>query len=391
MQATNTPPGPVLKGGKIKKNKTKRARAGTPARTRISTRPVPPSKAGTIWPKGSIVYICGVAREPFGPSDASLGGSEQAVVNLSAAWAALGHPVVVFGTVKECKKDGVEYRSIHALNLADTFDCAIFWRSNGIRLLPLIKARKRIVDLHDSWDPINYVPESQLLALTDIFMVKSKYHRELYKYIPDSKIKIVMNGVQVELFKSVINQIPESDRSPHRCIYTSTYERGLEPILKYTWPKIREAIPDATFDIYYGINRLVGTPLGISLKKLFRQPGVKEHGRISLEEVAEEKAKSAIHLYISNSPTEIDCISARESLLCGAVPVLGTDYVFKERDGIHVKGATSNPATYRAAAATVIEFLRDQDKLETKRKELYMSDTIVSWAEISKEWLKIIQ
>jgi len=348
---------------------------------------VPPSEVGSIWPKGSIVYICGVTREPFGPSDTSLGGSEQAVVNLSAAWAALGRPVVVFGTVKECKKDGVDYRSINRLNLADTFDCAIFWRSNGVRLLPLIKARKRIVDLHDSWDPTNYVAQSQLLELTDTFMVKSKYHRDLYKYIPDSKIKIVMNGVQVDLFRSVVEQIPESYRAPHRCIYASTYERGLEPMLRYTWPKIRAAIPDATFDIYYGMNRLAKTPLGKRLLKLFQQPGVKEHGRISLEQVAEEKAKSAIHLYISNSPTEIDCISVRESLICGSVPVLGTDYVFKERDGVHVKGSTSNPATYANAAATVIRLLKNQEELSKKRIELSKSDTIVSWEDIAKEWL----
>lgn len=378
LQASNIPPGPILKGGKTRKHIPRR---------QTTRRKIPTPNPGIKWPKGSIVYICGVTREAFGPSDKALGGSEQAVVNLSNCWASSGRLVVVYGTVKECHKDGVEYRSIHKLNLADTFDCVIFWRSNGVRLLPLIQARRRLVDLHDSWDPKNYVAEAQLLSLTDMFMVKSKYHRELYKYIPDSKIKIIMNGVQVDLFNTVIDKIPESDRSPHRCIYASTYERGLEPMLRYTWPKIRAAIPDATFDIYYGMNRLAKTPLGQKLHTLFKQPGVKEHGRISLEQIAEEKAKSAIHLYISNSPTEIDCISVRESLLCGSVPILSTDYVFRERDGVHVKGRTTNPATYKAAAATVIGLLKNQDALSKKRAELRKSDTIVSWETVAKEWL----
>lgn len=348
----------------------------------------PKSLKCQIWPKGSIVYICGVSPVKFGPNDKDLGGSEQAVVQLSQLWARKGRIVVVYGNVKECIKDGVEYRSIHKLNLADKFDCAIFWRSYGVRLLPLIQAKTRIVDLHDSWDPKAYVSPDQLLSLADKIMVKSKYHRSLYDYIPDSKIVTVMNGVQVPLFESIVSSVPESSRSPHRLIYASSYERGLEPLLRYTWPRIKKAIPDATFDIYYGMNRLAKTPLGSKLKTLFQQAGVKEHGRVSLETIAKEKAKSAIHLYISNSSTEIDCISVRESLICGSVPVLGNDYVFKERDGVHVNGSTDDMTTYKRAAKTVIDLLKNQDKLQKERSELYKSKTIVSWESVAEEWLK---
>jgi hypothetical protein len=351
---------------------------------------LPQSKPGVKWPYGSIVYICGACPVKFGPQDKDLGGSEQAVVQLSRCWAASGRPVVVYGNVKEGQHDGVDYRSFNELNLADTFDTAIFWRSFGVRLLPLVDAKKRIVDLHDSWDPKNYVSPSQFLEKADKVMVKSKYHRSLYKYIPDSKIHIVMNGVQVDLFESIIQKLPESKREPYRCIYASSYERGLEPILRHAWPKIKKAIPDATFDIYYGMNRLAKTPLGAKLKALFKQAGVKEHGRVSLEKIAEEKAKSAIHLYVSNSSTEIDCISVRESLLCGSVPVLGNDYVFKERDGLHVKGSTNSDTTYKRAGSVVINLMKDQAELVTVRDKLRKSDTIISWDEVAKEWLKVM-
>jgi len=351
---------------------------------------IPQSRPGTKWPTGSIVYICGTCPVKFGPHDKDLGGSEQAVVKLSQAWAAAGRPVVVYGNVKEGKHEGVDYRSIRELNLADTFDTAIFWRSYGVRLLPLVDAKQRIVDLHDSWDPKNYVSPGQLLEKTDKIMVKSQYHRSLYKYIPDSKIHIIMNGVQVDLFEKILKTVPESSREPHRLIYASSYERGLEPILRYAWPKIKKAIPDATFDIYYGMNRLAKTPLGAKLKVLFKQPGVKEHGRVSLETIAEEKAKSAIHLYVSNSSTEIDCISVRESLLCGSVPVLGNDYVFKERDGVHVQGSTNNDSTYKRAGNMVVNLLKDPIALAKKREELHKSDTIISWNDVASEWLKIM-
>lgn len=351
---------------------------------------IPKPNDGTKWPSGSIVYICGACPLKFGPSDKDLGGSEQAVVQLSRCWAEQGRAVVVYGKVKEGKYDGVEYRNIDELNLADTFDIAIFWRSFGIRLLPLVKARVRLIDLHDSWDPKNYVAPKQILELADYVMVKSKYHRSLYPYIPDSKIKIIMNGVQVSLFEDII-QKNLKERDPHRFIYASTYERGLEPILKYTWPRIKKEIPDATFHIFYGINRLAKTPLGIRLLKLFKQPGVYEHGRVDLKEIAEQKAISGFHLYVSNSPTEIDCISVRESLLCGSIPILGTDYVFNERDGIHVTGNTSNPTTYKKAASVVINSIKKGNEfLEKKRKEFTNSKTIISWEKVADMWSKCV-
>jgi glycosyltransferase involved in cell wall biosynthesis len=357
---------------------------------RVGTRKIPKSNEGTNWPRGSIVYICGACPMEFGPSDKDLGGSEQAVVQLSRCWAKNGRPVVVYGKVKEGMKDGVDYRNIDELNLADTFDIAIFWRSFGIRLLPLIKARLRLIDLHDSWDPKNYVAPKEILELADYVMVKSKYHRSLYPYIPDPKIKIIMNGVQVSLFEKILAKVPNEKRDPHRFIYASTYERGLEPILKYTWPKIKKAIPDATFHIFYGMNRLARTPLGARLFKLFKQPGVEEHGRVDLEEIAKQKAISGFHLYVSNSPTEIDCISVRESLLCGSIPVLGTDYVFGERDGIHITGSTDNSSTYKKAASVVIGSIkRGSEYLEKKRNEFKKSKTIISWETVSENWAKL--
>jgi glycosyltransferase involved in cell wall biosynthesis len=351
-------------------------------------RRVPNKIPGVIWPKGSIVYICGISSVPFSPLQKDLGGSEQAVVQLSKCWASIGRQVVVFGNVDEGTYDGVEYRLMKYLNLADTFDTAIFWRSYGIRMLPVITAKKCILDLHDSWDPKEYVPEKYILSMSDAIMVKSDYHRSLYKYVPDSKIHVVMNGVQTTLFNTVIKHIPESARDPHRFIYASSYDRGLEQLLMYTWPRIKTAIPDATFDIYYGMNRIAKTPLGAKLRTLFKQPGVKEHGRVSLERIAKEKAKSAIHLYVSNCSTEIDCISVRESLLCGSVPVIGTDYVFKERDGIHVTGSTNSPTTYKKAATVVIDYMNHPEKLEAKRELLRKSDTVISWEEVAKKWLQ---
>jgi hypothetical protein len=358
---------------------------------RQTRRKVPRVTKGNQWPSTSIVYICGAKPIAFGPHDTDLGGSEQAVVQLSAYWASQGFPVVVFGNVKECKVDGVEYRSISKLNLGDTFATAIFWRSFGIRLLPLIRAKRRIVDLHDSWDPRSYVSPKDLLSLVDMFMVKSNYHRSLYPYIPDSKIRCVMNGIQMDICESVSKKLDNSVREPFRLVYASNYERGLEPLLKYTWPKIIKEIPEAELHIYYGFNPNAKPAFITHMNQLFSQKGVKEHGKVSLKKIAEEKCRSSVHLYVSNSATEIDCISIRESLVCGSIPVIGTDYVFKERDGVHIKGSTKNILTYKRAGSAVVKLLKDQDKLEDLRERYKHSDTIMSWPEVGKEWIKVLR
>jgi hypothetical protein len=103
-----------------------------------------------------------------------------------------------------------------------------------------------------------------------------------------------------------------------------------------------------------------------------------------------QKARSGFHLYVSNSATEIDCISVRESLLCGSIPVLGTDYVFEERDGIHITGSTDNSTTYKKAASVVIGSIRrGPEYLEKKRKEFKKSKTIISWEKVSEMWSKV--
>jgi hypothetical protein len=72
------------------------------------------------------------------------------------------------------------------------------------------------------------------------------------------------------------------------------------------------------------------------------------------------------------------------------VPVLGNDYVFKERDGVHVNGSTNSDATYKRAATRVINLMKDQTELLTLRDKLRKSETIISWDEVAKEWLKIM-
>jgi hypothetical protein len=95
---------------------------------------------------------------------------------------------------------------------------------------------------------------------------------------------------------------------------------------------------------------------------------------------------SGFHLYLSTSDAEIDCISVRESLITGAIPILTTYGVFKERDGIHFDSADWNPMAYQNTARKLVEIMRDPS-IHGLRQQLKTSKSITTWKEIAGQWL----
>jgi len=120
------------------------------------------------------------------------------------------------------------------------------------------------------------------------------------------------------------------------------------------------------------------------MTQLLSQPGVMDHGRQPAHIVAREKHMSAFHLYITDTTAEIDCISVRESLVAGAIPLLADFGVFKEREGYHfdVKG----PQTYPQCAISILNLLQDKG-LDEYRAQLKGAKSIVSWPDVAKRWL----
>lgn len=148
------------------------------------------------WPKKSIVYFIGQGYEEWGPHtlDKGMGGSEEAVINLSREMAKLGYNVSVFGAVNEELQenpDGQHYVHYYPWRMFDTrdeFDTLIVWRApHGIDKL---NARVKILDVHDKLEAkdLPLYPDVQ-------YHFKSNYHRNLYPHIPDEKAKIIGNGI----------------------------------------------------------------------------------------------------------------------------------------------------------------------------------------------------
>lgn len=343
--------------------------------TRKNTKP-------KIWPDNSIVYFCSTAFEEWGPDslETGAGGSEEAVINLTKRWAAMGMDVTVYNNCPEEKTvDGVKWVRYERFNPRDMFNILISWRNNPF--MEEIVASTKLIDVHDV-PSLQYFSKKYLKDVT--LMVKSEYHKSLFPHLPDSKFQVINNGIDPKQFEN-----PEKVKNS--VVWTSSYDRGLEYLLEM-WEGVMAEVPDATLDIYYGWNLFDQSPYAMTdegirwklkMQNLMMQPGIRHHGRVNTHEIAKAYKRADVWAYPTNFP-EIDCITATKAMAAKCVPIT-TDYaVMKERNqGVIVKGdIADNKDVFKNK---LIQILKDEDLKESIRGKLDVSE--YSWDSVADRWV----
>lgn len=288
------------------------------------------------WNDRSICIFALTDLEDWSPKsiDAGIGGSEEAVIYLSKELVNLGYEVTVFNNCGEQEGiyDGVSYQNIINFNTRDYFNILISWRTNIFS--HDLNAKQKIIWLHD-------VPQLNLTAegygKIDKIVVLSKFHASQLPYnCPKDKVFISTNGINANDFIGLDNV----SREKHRCIYASSYNRGLEKLLEI-WPDVRKEVPDATLHIYYGwnvYNKYVKSEFmkdnGFKEKmtKLMKQPGVFEHGKVGHKELLVEYAKSEVFAYPCTYLGEINCIALTKAIATGCIAVTNNHQCMVERN-----------------------------------------------------------
>ena len=199
---------------------------------------------------------------------------------------------------------------------------------------------------------------------------------------------MIPNGVRVETFQKNTDLV---QRNPYRFCYCSCYTRGLLPILQHMWPLIKQIEPRAELHVYYGMDTVQNDEFKKVMTQLLASMGVMDHGRQPVDVIVREKYMSSFHLYLSNSEAEIDCITVKESLVTGAIPILSTAGVFKEREGIKFDLDNASPMVYANIAMKLVELMRVSEKNgqhDALRETLKKSSTIISWIDIAAKWIQ---
>jgi tetratricopeptide (TPR) repeat protein len=264
-----------------------------------------------------IVYYCGQTTE-WTPAilEKGIGGSEEAVINLSKEWAKLGYNVTVYNNCGDGGVfDGVTYKPWYTFNYRDKQDIIVLWR----QAKPLdydLNATKIFVDVHDVMQPGEFT-EKRLKKITKVFL-KSEAHRELFSNIPDDKVVIVPNGMDTKLFEE------EVERDPYLIINTSSPDRALSALVRI-FPKIKAKEPRAKmkwaygfdiFDLLRSKDKEAMAWKKVMLRKM-EEAGIENLGKISHKEVAKLTKSAGVMLYPTHF-MEIDCVSARKAQLGGA-------------------------------------------------------------------------
>jgi hypothetical protein len=349
-----------------------------------------------------IVYLNGLHTISWDPEDKSLGGSEQALVKLSEEWVEKSNKVAVYGNFKFMKKTitEVDYYNISLLPLHNKFKNLISWRSPGLILLSIFNLRidNLLIDFHDNFsytlEKLNIDMVINILEKANYIMLKSEYHKTCFedflikynKKLENPKLIVSMNGLRINDFN---NKPKGIIRKPYRFCYCSSYDRGLAVILKNIWPHIYNKEPTSELHIYYGMDHIYDEDSKKILTFLMGQPGVMDHGRKPLETIIEEKYTSSFHIYITNCEAEIDCISIRESLITGCIPIIYDTGVFKERDGIKYSNEL-NEENCKIIAEDIVFKMRNQEIIKKCSNAIKTSKTICDWESVAITWLKYI-
>jgi hypothetical protein len=344
----------------------------------------PETYVNKTWDRDTLVYYCGPSRVTFSPKSDTLGGSEQAVVQLAKRFKKSGRwkDVYVYGNVTPGVYEGVNYVPLSKFDINNKFGDIILWRGFGLSTLPKIRANRVYIDLHDNTDARMLPPDIVNSRVEKIF-VKSQFHKTLFPQINSEKFVVVENGVQVDMFRARDNQ----QKEPYRFCWTSSYERNLAENLEFIWPVIREKIPNAEFHVYYG-DDFISDVLKKRLSGLLTLPGVFHHGRVSLQKIATEKKRASFHLYVTDTPAEIDCISVRESAAAGCIPIITSKAVFGERDGFHVNVNNVRDAEeMRNAGVEIAELALNSSRVAELSRQVKDSNLIFGWQEVADKWI----
>jgi glycosyltransferase involved in cell wall biosynthesis/ubiquinone/menaquinone biosynthesis C-methylase UbiE len=277
-----------------------------------------------------VFYTEGLPFHGGSLEEASLGGSETAVLSMARELAQRGHEVRVYC---HCPRPGeyerVRYQDVSdfprfvAGDECDVFICCRFFHVLGRPL------RAKLVWL---WNHDVMVREAapelmSLLYKVDRLLVLSEFHKQqLLRHlpIPEDRFLVTRNGVDLDLIDRAIAGVA---RNPDRLIYTSRPERGLEVLLDL-WPRLKQARPQLELALASYQHPAADEQMRDFVRSLEAKAaeagGVRFLGNLPKRDLYREIASSRLMVYPSIFP-EVSCISALEAAACGT-PIVASKY-----------------------------------------------------------------
>lgn len=380
--------------------------------------PTPDGRALALDNRGNghrktFVLYTGQAWERWSPlsvDEGGIGGSETCAVYVAREFARKGWRSIVFGDCAglEREYEGVQYvdhSRFAAWAAANEADFFVSSRRADI-FQTTIRAKKKALWVHDIWLDSNPQADLHLDQVDRIFLL-SPWHKRFFtghhKGIPDSKVHVTRNGIDLSRFSPALRKIPG------RMIYSSSPDRGLETLIGMM-PKIIEQVPEAELHIFYGFEnweksaRSRGDQAAIAqierIKARFRDPGIVYRGRIGQKALANEFKKAELWAYPTWF-TETFCITALEAM-ASSTPIVTTNVAALQTTvgdaGVIIPvvqnewgcGATDDPVFQKKFIDACVLMLSDRNHWAYHAKKGAERSCAFDWPGITKDWLDAV-
>ena len=348
--------------------------------------------------KKTVAIFCGHDdTRPWGPEDIEkgIGGSEEAVINVSREFRKNGWNVEVYANVsKEGCIDGVNWYQTAAANTRDLVDLCILWR-HPHHLYSAPNAHVTWLWLHDLQDNMEPYYDEDTMARIDKVLFLSDFHRKTAPWIEEDKVFLTTNGVDTQLMLS-------GDNHPETVIYASSPDRGLDTLLEM-WPNVIERVPEARLNIYYGFNewfdvRYKDDPKMLKWRAdaeqyMEEEESINYYGRVGQKELANAFADAAVWAYPTDFG-EISCITAMKAQCGGAIPVCTAYGALSEtvRHGQMIGETDNNDVDKDVFQFELIEMLKSPGRQKRIRTEM-MADARCEfgWKMVVDDWCRKFQ
>jgi glycosyltransferase involved in cell wall biosynthesis len=353
-----------------------------------------------------VVIYCGPTPFVWHPhAEGLFAGSEEAVINLTRALSALGWDITVYNSCghKPVVDQGVTYRPFWDFNPRDKQDVMILWKPAK----PLdwqINADKIFVDMHDPIPEKMFTDQNRIAQITGVF-VKSQFQRSLYPNLPDHKLAVIPNGIDLGLLDG------NERKDPYLLINTSSADRSMS-VLPGLFKQVKRRVPEARLQWAYGwglFELLAGHHAEAlawmkNTQREMDEAGIESLGHLSQAEVGKLYRRGAILAYPTDYP-EIDPISVRKAQACGCVPVTTDSGGLADgvRFGIKIpcKGTSKRPgrfhfgiedaATQRLWVDATVDLLTHPAKREDLAARGADWARQFTWPAIAERWDSILR
>src|SRR6202162_2061479 len=268
-----------------------------------------------------LVIYCDYTDFIWHPQTKGFAGSEEADINLARELVNVVWNVTFYNNCghNPLSFEGVTYRPFWEFNPRDRQDVVILWRWAS----PVdwdINAQALCIDMHDIRPEWMCTKRNRVAKITQVF-VKSQFQRSLYPNVPDHKISVVPNGIDLSLLND------QEQKDPFLLINTSSADRSMS-VLPGLFSEVKRRVPQArlqwasgwTLFELFNAHRPERLEWMERTRREMDAAGIESLGHLTQAEVGKLYQRGAIYAYPSDF-LENDCISVKKAQACGCVPV----------------------------------------------------------------------